>query len=166
MLSVSVSSGFLVKRTLRQNSMRSSSVARLWAVARSGQWRCCRFTFPAVHRRATTFFVISMPVMTSAAAQTASLIGKEVAVPVHLQDGREFEISTPDLISFGQTLFLARWTSQEGQGRPFRKGTGDPYPIWHHRSSFQVTSTVSLDPMPTHAPAATIPPLSEPAVIG
>ena len=67
-----------------------------------------------------------MPVMTSAAAQTASLIGKEVAVPVHLQDGLEFEISTPDLISFGQTLFLARWTSQEGQGRPLRKGTGDP----------------------------------------
>ena len=45
---------------------------------------------------------------------------------MHLQDGREFEISTPDLISFGQTLFLARWTSQEGQGRPLRKGTGDP----------------------------------------
>ena len=125
MLSVSISSGFLVRRTLRQNSMRSSSVARLWAVARSGQWRRCVFTFPAVHRRGL-FFVISMPVMTSAWAQTASLIGKEVAVPVHLQDGREFEISTPDLISFGQTLFLARWTSQEGQGRPLRKGTGDP----------------------------------------
>ena len=55
MLSVSISSGFLVRRTLRQNSMRRSSVARLWAVARSGQWRRCVFTFPAVHRRATIF---------------------------------------------------------------------------------------------------------------
>jgi len=39
--------------------------------------------------------------MTSAWAQTASLIGKEVAVLVHLQDGREFEISTPDLMCSG-----------------------------------------------------------------
>lgn len=51
-------------------------------------------------------------------------IGKEIAVPVHLQDGQEFETSIPDLISFGEKLFLARWTSQEGQGRPFSKGTG------------------------------------------
>jgi Di-haem oxidoreductase, putative peroxidase len=58
--------------------------------------------------------------------QTADLIGKEIAVPVHLQDGREFEIAIPDLISFGQTLFMARWTSQEGQGRPLTKGTGNP----------------------------------------
>ena len=59
-------------------------------------------------------------------AQTASLIGKEIAVPVHLQDGQEFGISIPDLISFGQILFIARWTSQEGQGRPLTKGTGNP----------------------------------------
>jgi hypothetical protein len=63
---------------------------------------------------------------TPAMAQTASLIGKEIAVPVHLHDGQELEISISDLISFGQTLFLARWTSQEGQGRPLTKGTGNP----------------------------------------
>ena len=61
-----------------------------------------------------------------AAAQTASLIGKEVSVPQHLQDGQEFQLSIPSLINFGKTLFQARWTSQEGQGRPLTKGTGNP----------------------------------------
>ena len=59
-------------------------------------------------------------------AQTASLIGKEISVPQHLQDGQEFQLSIPALITFGKTLFQARWTSQEGQGRPLSKGTGNP----------------------------------------
>ena len=63
---------------------------------------------------------------TPALAQTASLIGKEISVPVHLQDGQELETSVPDLIAFGEKLFSARWTSQEGQGRPLTKGTGNP----------------------------------------
>jgi hypothetical protein len=61
-----------------------------------------------------------------ALAQTANLIGKEISVPVHLQDGKELETSIPDLIAFGEKLFTARWTSQEGQGRPLTKGTGSP----------------------------------------
>lgn len=32
----------------------------------------------------------------------------------------------PKLIEFGKTLFMARWTREEGQGRPLSKGTGDP----------------------------------------
>jgi hypothetical protein len=76
--------------------------------------------------RIPMYFAILLSFATSAMAQTASLIGKEVAVPVHLQDGQEFDLSIPDLISFGQTLFEARWTSQEGQGRPLTKGTGNP----------------------------------------
>jgi len=68
--------------------------------------------------------VFSLSFVTPTTAQTASLIGKEVAVPVHLDDGQEFQLSIPELISFGQTLFRANWTSQEGQGRPFTKGTG------------------------------------------
>jgi hypothetical protein len=59
-------------------------------------------------------------------AQTANLIGREISVPVHLQDGKELETSIPDLIAFGEKLFTARWTSQEGQGRPLTKGTGSP----------------------------------------
>jgi len=61
-----------------------------------------------------------------ALAQTASLIGKEISTPVHLQDGKEQETSISDLIAFGEKLFSARWTSQEGQGRPLTKGTGSP----------------------------------------
>jgi hypothetical protein len=59
-------------------------------------------------------------------AQTADLIGKELSVPQHLQDGQEFQMSLPDLIAFGSRLFSARWTTQEGQGRPQTKGTGSP----------------------------------------
>jgi hypothetical protein len=82
---------------------------------------------PSVAAR-TLLLLLMLPsvFVTPAMAQTASLIGKEIAVPMHLQDGQEFKISIPDLISFGQTLFLARWTSQEGQGRPLTKGTGNP----------------------------------------
>ena len=53
-------------------------------------------------------------------------IGREVAIPRHLQDGEEFELSTPALIAFGEKLFTAMWTSQEGAGRPLSKGTGNP----------------------------------------
>jgi hypothetical protein len=43
-----------------------------------------------------------------ALAQTANLIGKEISVPVHLQDGEELQKSIPDLIAFGEKLFSAR----------------------------------------------------------
>jgi cytochrome c peroxidase len=58
-------------------------------------------------------------------AQTKK-IGREVAIPRHLQDGEEFEVSTQELIAFGEKLFNAMWTSQEGAGRPLTKGTGNP----------------------------------------
>ena len=51
-------------------------------------------------------------------------IGVEVAIPVHLQDGQEFQMPNEDLIEFGRKLFTAMWTTQEGGGRPLTKGTG------------------------------------------
>lgn len=51
-------------------------------------------------------------------------IGQEVAIPVHLQDGEEFRTPVRALIAFGEKLFTAMWTSQEGAGRPLSKGTG------------------------------------------
>lgn len=54
------------------------------------------------------------------------VIGREVAIPHHLRDGQEYELSIPQLIAFGEKLFTARWTSQEGAGRPLTKGTGAP----------------------------------------
>jgi hypothetical protein len=57
------------------------------------------------------------------AQNAASQIGREVAIPRHLQDGEEYQLSVPYLIAFGGKLFTARWTVQEGAGRPLSKGT-------------------------------------------
>jgi hypothetical protein len=53
-------------------------------------------------------------------------IGSEVAIPRHLKDGEEYQLSLRDLIRFGEKLFKANWTIQEGAGRPLTKGTGAP----------------------------------------
>ena len=45
-------------------------------------------------------------------------IGQEVAVPKHLQDGEEYQLSTQALLAHGRALFTAAWTVQEGGGRP------------------------------------------------
>ena len=55
-----------------------------------------------------------------------SQIGREVAIPKHLQDREEFELSIPKLIQFGEKLFTAKFTIKEGAGRPLTKGTGAP----------------------------------------
>ena len=54
----------------------------------------------------------------------SSQIGREVAIPVHLQDGEEFTIPMLKLIQHGAQLFNAKFTIQEGAGRPLSKGTG------------------------------------------
>ncbi len=60
------------------------------------------------------------------AQEHGSAIGREVAIPRHLQDGEEFEVSTAALIKYGEKLFAAKFTVQEGAGRPMSKGTGAP----------------------------------------
>jgi hypothetical protein len=55
----------------------------------------------------------------------SSQVGREVAIPEHLQDGQEFQISLTTLLDFGKQLFTANWTIQEGQG-PLAKGIGAP----------------------------------------
>jgi cytochrome c peroxidase len=51
-------------------------------------------------------------------------IGREIAVPVHLSEGQQHEMSIADLLAHGRALFTANWTSAEGGGRPRTKGTG------------------------------------------
>lgn len=58
-------------------------------------------------------------------AQASPSIGTEIAIPVHLRDGQEYELSIPGLIQFGERLFSAKWTIQEGAGRPDVKGTAN-----------------------------------------
>src|SRR6516225_4505484 len=58
------------------------------------------------------------------AARLHAEIGQEVALPRHLQDGEEFQISLAQLLEHGRKVFTAVWTIQEGGGRPLTKGTG------------------------------------------
>jgi len=60
------------------------------------------------------------------AQEVRSPIGREVSIARHLQDGEEFQLSIPKLVAFGEKLFRANWTVQEGAGRPLTKGTGAP----------------------------------------
>ena len=69
--------------------------------------------------------ILSMS-LTAFGQSSKSEIGREVAIPRHLQDGDEFNISLSQLIDYGADLFTAKFTIQEGAGRPLTKGTGAP----------------------------------------
>src|SRR6516165_7331296 len=84
---------------------------------------------PNTVRRAWRSFVLPTPFLVAIAASAqspSSQVGREVAIPVHLQDGEEFNLPVTPLIQFGAKLFNAKFTAQEGAGRPLSKGTGDP----------------------------------------
>ncbi len=51
-------------------------------------------------------------------------LGREVAIARHMRDGEEYHTPVGELIAYGRRLFEARWTIQEGAGRPMCKGTG------------------------------------------
>ena len=57
-----------------------------------------------------SLFVIGVPVQ----AQGQPEIGREIAIPHHLQDGEEFKIPMRELITYGSRLFNAKFTIQEG----------------------------------------------------
>ena len=59
-------------------------------------------------------------------AQPRTEIGREMAIPAHLRDGEEFNIPLARLVDYGRQLFTAKFTVQEGAGRPMSKGTGAP----------------------------------------
>jgi hypothetical protein len=80
----------------------------------------------AINMRVALLVVLYLMLSQPAAAQATNIIGREVSIPVHLKDGDELQMPVPDLLAFGSQLFQARWTIQEGQGRPLTKGTGNP----------------------------------------
>jgi hypothetical protein len=65
-------------------------------------------------------------VIAASGQSPSSQVGREVAIPKHLQDGEEFTTPVDRLIQFGAQLFDAKFTIQEGAGRPLSKGTGAP----------------------------------------
>jgi di-heme oxidoreductase (putative peroxidase) len=80
-------------------------------------------------RRVCRWFAFLTPflvAMVAWAQNTNSQVGREVAIPIHLQDGEEFNSPVSQLIRYGAQLFNAKFTIQEGAGRPLSKGTGAP----------------------------------------
>src|SRR5438552_551783 len=79
-------------------------------------------------RRACIWFagLFSVIAITTTGQSLSSHVRRELAIPTHLQDGDEFTIPTVQLIEFGAKLFSAKFTVQEGAGRPKSKGTGAP----------------------------------------
>ena len=69
---------------------------------------------------------ISLVLAVMAFGQTSPRIGREVGIARHLQDGEEFTVTIPQIIQYGSQLFTAKFTVQEGAGRPLTKGTGNP----------------------------------------
>lgn len=55
---------------------------------------------------------------------TRPSLGQERAVPQHLKDNEELTLPLADLIRFGERLFAANWTEQDGAGRPRTNGSG------------------------------------------
>ena len=69
--------------------------------------------------------VLSPFLVVAALGQNPGLqIGRELAIPAHLKDGDEFNVPLAQLIEYGRQLFTAKFTVQEGAGRPMSKGTG------------------------------------------
>lgn len=62
----------------------------------------------------------------SNSSNDAPMLGREVSVQQRLLDGEEFTVPLKKLLSVGETLFNANWTSEEGGGRPLTKGNGNP----------------------------------------
>ena len=59
-------------------------------------------------------------------AHSRSSIGREAAILRHLADNEEFQLSLVELLAYGQRLFTANWTLEDGGGRPQTKGNGRP----------------------------------------
>jgi hypothetical protein len=74
-------------------------------------------------RRWLVFLTPFLVAVVAWAQNPNSQIGRELAIPVHLQDGEEFNTPVTQLIRYGAQLFNAKFTIQEGAGRPLSKGT-------------------------------------------
>lgn len=99
-----------------------------------------------------------LPLNTYAQAAAGNLLGREVAIPRHMQNGEEFQTPIPQLIEYGRALFTASWTIQEGAGRPSTKGTGAPLSDATQPYSRE-RSIAYPAPTRTRAPGATINPM-------
>jgi hypothetical protein len=73
-----------------------------------------------------TLLLISSAVSSS---DSRSEIGREVAISHHLEDGEEFTISLSKLLQYGEKVFRANFTVEEGAGRRLSKGIANGAPL-------------------------------------
>jgi hypothetical protein len=81
-----------------------------------------------------TFFVVSktrnVEAQNASAAQSpsATIIGERPALETHISEAdiESGAIRFKDLLDIGQSIFAARWTKLDGQGRPAATGNGTP----------------------------------------
>lgn len=59
-------------------------------------------------------------------SQTADLIGVEKSGRIRIENGEVGQLSVPELLRRGRSIFGGVWTVQEGGGRPMSTGTGTP----------------------------------------
>jgi Di-haem oxidoreductase, putative peroxidase len=79
-----------------------------------------------IRRRTCLLVAATVALACGAGVARATDIGKEVAIPRHLQDGEEYTLPVRAVVAHGHDFFAANWTSEEGAGRPLAKGTGAP----------------------------------------
>ena len=100
-----------------------------WGATRYDRLPAWRSERPATTRRNKSCLLVVVSCITglvlTGLAQDQSNVGREVAIPRHLQDGEEFKTSMRELINYGSRLFTGKFTIQEGAGRPLSKGTGN-----------------------------------------
>jgi hypothetical protein len=68
----------------------------------------------------------TLPFLLLLEAPAAAQIGFEGSSYERLNDGDEFDLPLEELLSRGQAAFNARWTVQQGGGRPQTSGVGAP----------------------------------------
>lgn len=84
--------------------------------------RCCEVFVPYANSGQSN----NLDTNPSGSRNADVVIGQEIGLVYHLEDGEELSLSTADLLAHGAALFNAVWTPQEGGGRPLTKGTGTP----------------------------------------
>lgn len=78
-------------------------------------------------RRLRLSFVLAAVSLAGATVFTQTRpIGRESGIAGHLPDGAEYTVGLGAVLEHGRQLLAARWTSQDGAGRPRTKGTGAP----------------------------------------
>jgi cytochrome c peroxidase len=77
---------------------------------------------------ATAMFasVLGLTVRADQASRRKSRLGSEAAIAAHLSAVDEQKLSVRELIDFGEKIFNANWTEEDGAGRPLTNGSGEP----------------------------------------